>query len=128
MTRWKSVSSVVSAPIVIPVTPFSPADLEQFRGNPFESMIKFVVDIEREVPAFGGEMHADAEALLLANGSLQEHIWGGNLHPWTVPPLIEFTSLINIRPAAGNRSMIVQIPGFQDRIASVVHQWILLQW
>ena len=37
----------------------------------FEDMVKYVVDIERGVIGLGGEMHADAEQLLLEDGSHQ---------------------------------------------------------
>ena len=118
----------MDAPIVIPDTPMTLADLGRFRGNPFDSMIKFVVDMERGAIALGGEMHADDESLLLETGSRQEFLWGGNLHPWETPPRIEYTSLINIRPASGNRSMMVDDPGQRERIETIVRHWILLQW
>ncbi len=91
-------------------------------------MIKFVIDVERGIAAFGGEFYKDADALLLESGSVQEYLWGGNLHPWAVPPLIVFSSLINIRPAAGNGSMIVENPELRERLKSVMHRWIQLEW
>ena len=118
----------MDSPIVIPHAPLDPSDLEQFRGNPFDAMIKFVVDIRQGSLALGGEMHADAEASLLQNGSRQENLWGGNLHPWEMPPRIEHTSLINIRPASGNRSMLVEDAGVQKEIATIVRRWVPLQW
>lgn len=91
-------------------------------------MIKFVADIERGTIALGGEMHADAEALLLQNGSRQEFLWGGNLHPWEDPLHLEYTSLINIRPAAGNRSMMIGDPGVREAITEIVRRWVPLRW
>ena len=86
-------------------------------------MIKFVIDVERGIAAFGGEFYKDADALLLESGSVQEY-----LYPWAVPPLIVFSSLINIRPAAGNGSMIVENPELRERLKSVMHRWIQLEW
>jgi len=72
----------------------------------FETMVKFVADTARGYLAVGGEMHADCEALLLAEGSNQRDLWGGNLYPWNEPgERIEFTSFINIRPADDNPAM-----------------------
>ena len=51
-------------------------------------------------------MHADCEAILLEDGSIQEDIWGANWIPST--QTIEFEALINIRPRQQNRSMIIQ--------------------
>jgi hypothetical protein len=45
----------------------------------YEDMVKGVVDVERKVIALGGELHADAETILLDHGSRQEHLWGFNI-------------------------------------------------
>lgn len=37
----------------------SDAKLRAHLNNPFPEMIKFVVDVEKEILALGGEMHAD---------------------------------------------------------------------
>ncbi|MFV2073264.1 MAG: DUF5674 family protein [Thermoanaerobaculales bacterium] len=34
----------------------------------FEDMVKYVVDVERGVAAVGGELHADAEEILIGEG------------------------------------------------------------
>jgi hypothetical protein len=41
------------------------------------SYIKVAIDIDREVLAGGGMLHADCEAVLIDDGSKQEDIWGG---------------------------------------------------
>ena len=75
----------------------------------FEDMVKYVVDVRRGVVAVGGEMHADAEALLLEEGSAQSDLWGANYWPGRGRDgCVEYTALINIRPADGNRSMEIQ--------------------
>ncbi|HYS16408.1 MAG TPA: DUF5674 family protein [Candidatus Binatia bacterium] len=47
----------------------------------FGDMIKYVVDVERGVVAIGGELHADAEQVLLERGSRQADLWGANYYP-----------------------------------------------
>jgi hypothetical protein len=85
-------------------------------------MVKFVVDIDRKVLAVGGELHADAEALLLERGSRQESLWGGNYRPGLGEgECIEYSSLINLRPSQGNRGMSIQDPETRKRLASIVH-------
>ncbi len=44
-------------------------------------IIKLAVDTRREILAGGGQMHADCEAVLLEDGSIQEDIWGANWIP-----------------------------------------------
>jgi hypothetical protein len=57
----------------------------------FGNLVKAVVDVEREIMAVDAELHADEEALLLEDGSLQ-----------------------------GNRSRGVDDPVIRDRIVRVV--------
>ena len=67
--------------------------------------------VNRRLVAVGGELHADAEALLLESGSRQSDLWGANYMPGTGPErCLELTAMINIRPGQGNRSMVVQDP------------------
>lgn len=86
----------------------------------FEDMVKYVVDIERRVAAVGGELHADAEQLLLERGSRQADLWGANYYPGKgMDACIEYTSLINIRPAQGNRSMLIDDPALRERVREI---------
>lgn len=94
-----------------------PAILRYLVEHHFEDMVKYVVDVERGIAAVGGELHADEEALLLERGSRQEDLWGANYYPGRGRvDCIEFTSLINIRPARGNRGMTVEDPLVRERI------------
>jgi hypothetical protein len=86
----------------------------------FEDMVKYVVDVERRLVALGGEMQADAEAALLEAGSRQADIWGANYYPGRGRDgCIEYTSLINIRPAAGNRGMELQDEALRARLREI---------
>lgn len=72
-------------------------------------------------------MHYDCEQLLLENGSNQSGIWGINLYldEGDLDDLVEFDSMINIRPAEGNRSRSVEDPAIQSKIKSVVAKWLI---
>jgi len=84
-------------------------------------MIKAVVDVERGVMAIGGEMHADAEAALLDDGSRQADLWGINLYPAEAGlEWLEFDSMINVRPSRGNRSRDVEDPVVREAIRQLV--------
>ena len=79
-----------------------------------------IVIVERRLAAVGGELHADAEQLLLQSGSRQTDLWGANYYPGQGPEeCIEYTSLINIRPGQGNRSMLIADPGLRERIREI---------
>ena len=91
-----------------------------------ENTIKAAVDIERELLAVDAPMHYDCEQLLLESGSNQADIWGINLYldNDNIDDLVEFDSMINIRPAQGNRSRDVEDPEVQAKIKAVVSKWL----
>ena len=96
-----------------------PAELRRLAER-FEDMVKYVVDVERRLVAIGGEMHVDGEQLLLDAGSRQADLWGANYHPGRGrEACIEYTSFINIRPSAGNRSMELTDPALRERIRAI---------
>ena len=86
----------------------------------YSTLIKIVVDIRQHILAGGGEMHADCEALLLAEGSEQDDLWGANWYP--AEQRIEFESLINIRPRLGNRSIIIRSEEIRQQVAAITHE------
>ena len=91
----------------------------------FTDMVKYVVDVERGIAAVGGELHADAEQLLLEDGSRQEDLWGANYYPGRGEDgCIEFTSLINIRPSQGNRSMEIEDDAVRARVRELTNRLI----
>jgi len=99
------------APIVVTDLRLDQAELARLVREGFGDMVKFVVDIRRRVVAVGGQLHADAESLLLEGGSAQDDLWGANYYPGRGPAgCIECTALINIRPGQGNRGMEIQDP------------------
>ena len=91
----------------------------------FSDMVKFVVDIEQQRIAIGGNMHADAEHVLLEQGSRQSDLWGANYYPGRgESECIEYTSLINIRPAVGNPRMEIQDEVIRRRVRILTLAWI----
>ena len=107
--------------------PLTIKELKSYLGQPFEKMIKFVADIDLMKIAIGGEMHADAELVLLEDGSSQESLWGANIYPekdknnW-----LEYTSLINIRPSLDNFGMEIESETIRQKIQDCIKQIINL--
>ena len=91
----------------------------------FGDMVKAVADTSLRRLALGGGLHSDEEAALLEQGSEQADLWGMNIYPekprseW-----IEFDSMINIRPRAGNRSRGVEDAATQQLIREIVDSLI----
>lgn len=98
-------------------------DLEKMAENQFIEMIKAVVDVEKEIMAVGGDLHADEEALLLDKGSDQKNLWGINIY-FKGEDIIEFDSMINIRPSQENRSRGVEDKKIQEGIRKIVNRLV----
>lgn len=100
-------------------------ELKKIAREGFGEMVKAVVDIEKEIMALGGELHADGNALLFKKGSKQENLWGINIYPDRPnDKRIEFSALINIRPSIGNRSIEIQSPQIRKKIKKIVGKLI----
>jgi len=82
--------------------------------------IKLAVDIEREILAGGGILHADCEATLVEDGSSQQNIWGADWIP--VSQELRFEALINIRPTQGNKTMTIQDSKIRERIEKITRR------
>lgn len=104
-----------------------PVNIREIQANHnhfFTSMVKIVVDVEREVVAIDADLHADLEELLLEDESSQENLWGANLY-FLKPYDLEFTSLINIRPHQNNRGMEVTDERIRSKMTNIVKKLIL---
>ena len=98
------------------------SDLEKCQFVMDDEMVKGVVDVEKGLLAIDAELHADLEKLLLDNGSDQFDLWGINLY--FDGELVEFDSMINIRPTQGNRSRSVENKKTQRQILEIVNHWV----
>ena len=111
--------------IKIVTSPTSKEELKASAHGTFASLVKAVVDIEQEIMAMGGELHADEEAVLIENGSKNNNLWGINIH-FNEPESkwIEFDSMINLKPSLGNRNRSVDNIEIQEKIKKIVSRLI----
>lgn len=101
-------------------------ELREIAKEYYVDMIKGVVDISKEIVAFGGEYHMDANVKILENGSVQADVWGFNIFfDRPQDERIEYTSLINIRPQAENRSMEVKDEVIRNKMRDIVDRKIV---
>jgi len=100
-------------------------ELKELAKNGLGSLVKAVVDIERNLMAIDGVMHADEEQMLLNDGSQQKDLWGINIYPdLPTADRIEFDSMINIRPSQGNPSRLVENTEIQNKVRIIVNKII----
>jgi len=107
--------------IVLTSESLDPAEVRRLVHAFFSDMVKVVVDVRRARAAVGGELHADAEQLLLEDGSEQADLWGANYYPGRgLEGCIEYTAMINIRPAQDNAGMEIRDPEVRRLVWQVV--------
>lgn len=100
-------------------------ELKAMSVKMYGDFVKAVVDVQKEMMAIDVEMHADAEQLLLEQGSRQQDLWGINLYPSLVgEQFVEFDSMINVRPSQNNRSRSVEDEQMRKNIITIVNKLI----
>src|SRR3989344_8825549 len=106
--------------------PISKEELKKYAEATFGDMVKLVSDVERGILAIGAEFHAEEEALLMEReGSRREHTWGFNIYPEKPEPeWIEFDSMVNIKPALGNKSRAITDEAVKEKIRKIVKKLI----
>ena len=104
----------------------SKKELSEIAEEEFGDLVKAVVDIKQGIMAIGGELHADEETLLTEQyNSKREHTWGINLYPEkTEDDWIEFDSMINLKPAYGNRVRGIENSEIKEKIKEIVKKLI----
>lgn len=101
-------------------------ELSRIAKEGFGDLIKAVVDLEQGIMAVGGQLHADEETILMEQrGSKRENTWGINIYPKNQDlEWIEFDSMVNIKPALGNRSRGIENKTIQEKIRRIVKRLI----
>lgn len=91
--------------IITKSQPFNKAEILRVQ-EVFDTYIKTVIDVEKEICCAGMDRHFEGEKILIYQGSKQSNIWGGGIDIET--KIIDFNSFINIRPNDNNNSNEIQ--------------------
>jgi len=112
--------------IVTKGKPISQVRLTPMATKMYGSLVKAVVDIELEIMVIDADLHADQEKYLVETGSTQKNLWGINLYPhlYGQDGFIEFDSMINLRPVAGNFSRGVDDEMIQQKIRQIIGELV----
>jgi len=102
------------------------AELKEMSKKMFDSLVKAVVDIEKEIMAVDSELHIDLEQFLIETESCEpKNLWGINIYPdLNMPDRIEFDSMINLKPAWGNRARGIDSAEIRDKIVKITEKLI----
>jgi hypothetical protein len=108
-------------------SPLTQEQIKELTSTFIEDLIKVAVDIKEEKIAAGCSLHADAEQLLLKDGSEQKNIWGANYFPFRKKgQRLEYTALMNIRPRQGNRSQLIQDEAVRKKAGEIMERFFEL--
>jgi len=125
MFRAEDVNETLFMGTILISEPISTQQLREAGEELYGDMVKAVVDVENGIMAAGAELHADEEAFLIERNSRQENLWGINLYTnRAMPEMVEFDSMINIRPRQNNRSRGVQDSELRERIIGIVRKLV----
>jgi len=99
---------------------------QMMEGGFFVDVVKAVIDIEKGIMAVDAEMHADLmNYLIKEEHSNHQNLWGVNLFPGVpIEKFIIFTSLINIKPSLGYKSVDIHDQALQEKIRNVINKLI----
>ncbi|MBI2065817.1 MAG: hypothetical protein HYT68_02000 [Candidatus Zambryskibacteria bacterium] len=102
-------------------------ELKELAQEQYGDIIKAVVDVKQEILGVGGELHVDIQSLLIEReNSESQKTWGINLYfNKTANDFIEFDSMINLKPALGNKSRSVEDLETQNKIREIVNKLII---
>jgi len=97
-------------------------ELGKMAEKMFGSLVKAMVDVEKEIMAVDAPMHADLlELLIEKENSEVKNLWGINIYPEkTGDDFIEFDSMMNLKPDLGNRTRGVNDENIRKKIIEIV--------
>jgi len=98
------------------------AQLRALAHEQYGDIIKAVVDVNTGVVGVGGELHVDIQSILIEKeGGRGDTTWGINLYlDKTGDDFIEFDSMINLKPALGNKTRGVEDETIRQKIREIV--------
>ena len=103
------------------------SELKEMAKKMHDNLVKAMVDIEKEIIAVDAGLHADLlEFLIEEENSEPKNVWGINIFPdKTGEDLIEFDSMMNIKPAFNNRTRGVDDENTRKKIMDIVNKLIV---
>lgn len=102
-------------------------ELKEMAKKMHDNLVKAMVDVDKKIMAVDAGLHADLMELLIEKeNSEPENVWGINIFPdKTNQDLIEFDSMMNIKPALGNRTRGIENGNIRKKIIEIVNKLII---
>jgi len=103
----------------------TPQEIEKLRQQ-FGNYLKLTIDLKNKWIVAGGDLHADAEKLLLEKGSKQDDIWGGGID--LKEKLIDTSAVLNLRPRLNNDSLEILDQGRREKFIEIIKNYFHKLW
>src|SRR5438045_2880752 len=102
------------------------SELKEMAKKMHGELVKVMIDVDKNIIAVDAPMHADLLELLITEESSQsQDLWGINIHPdKTGEDFIEFDSMMNLKPALGNKTRSVENPETRGKIIQIINKII----
>ena len=102
-------------------------ELKEMAEKMHGSFVKAIVDIEKGIMAIDAPMHSDLlELLVKEENSEPKSLWGINIHQDKEgEDFIEFDSMMNLKPALGNKTRGVENPETKAKIITIVNKLVI---
>ncbi len=100
------------------------AELKEMAQKMFGSLVKGMVDVEKEIMAVDAPMHSDLlEFLMKEENCNPKDVWGINIYPEkSGEDFIEFDSVMNLKPAFNNKSRGIEDAEIREKIIKIVQK------
>jgi len=104
-------------------------ELQEMAGKMFGSLVKAMVDVEKEIMAVDASMHSDLlEFLIKEENSEPKDLWGINIYPekyGNTADFVEFDSMMNLKPGLGNKTRGVENENTREKIVEIVKKYVV---
>lgn len=102
-------------------------ELKEMAKKMHDNLVKAMVDVKKEIMAVDAGLHADLmEFLIEEENSEPKDVWGINIFPDKIgDDLIEFDSMMNVKPAFNNRTRGVDDENTRKKITDIINKLIV---
>jgi hypothetical protein len=98
-------------------------ELLAFASNWYPNFLKGCVDLENRKVAVGGEYHIESAQILVNQGGKGQNIWGFNIRYQESGNVIEFDSMVNIKPKV-NHGRIIGDEAIKNEVEKLILEFI----